>query len=101
MSSDPLEAKIENDFVDYAADLEVLAKKFKDDSDTGAPDRICLCPFGHAFFIEFKRKGEPPRKKQLLYHKRLRRRGFSVYICDTLEQAKKVLHSELSKTYVA
>jgi hypothetical protein len=90
------EAKIENDFVNIARTKGVRAIKFKDQSDTGAPDRICLRSGGIAFFIEFKKPGEAPRRKQLLYHKQLRNLGFRVYTHDNLQDALLTLHNELT-----
>lgn len=93
--TDPLESTIENAYVDFARGLGVLAIKFKDDKRRNAPDRLNLCPGMHTFFIEFKKRGEKPRRGQILYHDMLRNMGYAVYVCDTLDQAKHVLAKEL------
>ncbi len=49
----------------------------------GLPDRICLMPGGHVFFVETKSTGDKPRPIQLNVHSRLRKLGFPVYIVDT------------------
>jgi hypothetical protein len=73
------------------------ARKFIDPSVRGAPDRLVLCPGGHAFFIEFKRPGEKPAAAQILYHTELASLGFSVYTCDNVADALIALKAELKK----
>ena len=95
MSHARLETNIEKDYVHYAATRGVLALKLSIPGRRNYPDRLNLCGNGYVFFIEFKRKGEEPRPAQLSNHRKLRARGYNVYVCDTLEQAKKVLDGEL------
>lgn len=65
------------------------------------PDRQVLKnKGGRSFFIEFKRidhkvgsrKGE---EAQAITRRRLKKRGFNVYICKTLTDVKKVIEHEL------
>ena len=92
----PLEVSIENKFVTFAAEQGCLALKMEVRSWRNWPDRIILCRNGHVFFIEFKRPDEVPRKGQLYRHKKLRETGFSVYVCDNVEDAKAILLDELT-----
>lgn len=57
----------------------------------GIPDRICLLPNGVVFFAEVKTTGKKPEKIQLLWHKKLRKIGFEVYVVDTSEQINEII----------
>ena len=95
-NENPLEIKAETDFVVEAAEsYGVLAIKCQIPGRRNWPDRQILCGNGYSFFIEFKRIGEPPRRGQLFRHRKLRERGYSVYVCETLEQALYALEGEL------
>lgn len=91
----PLEASIERKFCTAARREGCLALKFADPARRGAPDRIVLCPAGRAFFVEFKRPGEIPRREQREYHNRLALLGFKVYVCSSVESAVEALFAEL------
>lgn len=51
---------------------------------TGTPDIVWLSSFG-AVFIEVKKPGEEPSKKQLEMHDQLRTRGYLVVVASSLE----------------
>lgn len=58
----------------------------------GWPDRIVLLPGGIFFFVELKRpvggKFEPLQER---IHAKLRRRGFTVHVCNTKDQIDQLL----------
>lgn len=91
-----IEKEIENQFVNYAKTHNVLAVKFIDPGNTGAPDRICFLPGGKILLIEFKKPGGLLSVKQQLYHKRLYELGQFVYTCCSFQQAKEVLDHHVS-----
>ena len=90
-----LEHTIENRFVKWAEKEGAVTVKLE--RKLGWPDREIVMNLGHHFYIEFKRKGEKPRKIQLHIHKMLRRMGHGVYVCDTFEQAQDVYRKEEAK----
>lgn len=49
---------------------------------------------GFDFYIEFKKKGETPRKLQKLRHAELEKRHKTVYICDCYEEFHEILALE-------
>lgn len=93
-----IERDIEDEFVLYAAECGVAAKKFKDESSIGAPDRICFCPKSHTFFIEFKKPGEELAPLQEDYRRFLKSLDYHVYTCDNLDDAKTILRHELKES---
>ncbi len=92
------ESKIEREFFQYAKTWGCKALKFITPTEDGNPDRIVIGP-GFLFWIEFKRPGEEPRKKQLKRIKELRDMGQDVYVCDNLTDAQNLLivHLNLSQ----
>lgn len=93
-----LETDIEETFARHARAKGAMAIKLTVDSNRDFPDRLVLCPYGKAFFIEFKLPSEKPRKGQLFIHKVLKRLGFKVYVCTNLEHSKKILKNEILDT---
>jgi hypothetical protein len=89
------ESKIERDFVKYAEGLGCHAYKFI--GQKGVPDRLISCPGNLIFFIEFKAPGKGLKSWQEREITRMEGRGHSVYVCDTLPQAKHALIKELLK----
>lgn len=57
----------------------------------GIPDRICLLPGGRVFFAEVKTTGKKPEKIQLIWHEKLRKIGFEVYVVDSSDQIKEII----------
>lgn len=79
---------VEDPFVKYVASTGFKAVKYE--LRTGDPDRLVLLPWPHLFFIEFKRKGETPRKIQRLRMAELSSLGYAVHWTDNLKEAKKI-----------
>lgn len=67
-----------------------LSRKLQWIGRVGAPDRF-FARCGRIVLIEFKAPGKTPRRSQTLEHDRLRAAGIEVYVCDTVEDALKVL----------
>jgi len=59
------------------------------------PDRMILLGHGYIFYIEFKVPDENPRKAQWYRIRKLRERGYHVYVCDNLIEAKRILKYEM------
>ena len=77
----------------YAKAKAAGALLLKQTSQTGIPDRILMAP--QAFcFIEFKRPDGKGRlsPSQYVTHKRLREKGFAVYVVDSKEQFMNILN---------
>ena len=93
MTSGP-ELKEENRFVEEAAiQLDCWAIKFKHEKVKGGPDRIILIKNRKPIFIEFKR---PDGKgivspHQIEYMAQIEDFGYSCYVCETWQEAIKVL----------
>lgn len=87
----PLESKVESDAVKYARATGWQARKYTSPSHRSVPDRLFLHDFGTIIFIEFKRLGEQATAAQKIEHAELRARGFTVYVIDTVEDAKRAL----------
>lgn len=94
------ETLIEQKFVRLAKKYHCKAVKFQDPQMKGAPDRLVLCPKGKIFFIEFKATGKietdinrfnDHEMQQYHYHEMLRALNFGVYVCDSVEDAMKIL----------
>ncbi len=85
------ESTIEKAFVARARKKGLQAVKFSDPGRRGAPDRIVLCAGGRAFFVEFKAPGKYPRLEQIDYHRKLRSRGFDVYVCDSVSIGNQII----------
>jgi hypothetical protein len=90
-----MESDIEGAFADYAETKGCMAYKFVSPNRVGVPDRMVSCPDDLIFFIEFKSPGEPLKPWQDREITRMRERGHSVYVCDNLSTAKKILNYEL------
>ena len=65
----------------------VWAPKLTIAGSTGWPDRGLLFPGGRIVFMEAKREGEKPRRKQEYIHTQLRALGFEVWVFDNCEDA--------------
>jgi hypothetical protein len=89
-----LESYTERLFTSYVASKNGFCVKME---KRHWPDRLIVIPGGHCFFIEFKRKGEVPRKAQTLMHQRLRAINHKVYVCDNYDDAVRVYENECEK----
>lgn len=92
-----LESKIESKVGDYAKSKNILFEKFTSPNKRSVPDRILTLSNGHIFFIEFKATGEIPTILQSRDHATRRDRGVIVYVCDDVEQGKKMIDDEIWK----
>jgi len=75
-----LESKLEDDCVAHALEYGVDSIKL-DRAKRSWPDRLFDTP-DQPWFVEFKRKGETPRKQQLARLDKLRARGYRVSVID-------------------
>lgn len=87
----PLEKEVEGAACRYGKDTGWTMRKYTSPAHRSVPDRLCLHDFGTVIFIEFKRFGEEATETQKEEHEHLRARGFTVYVCDNLEDAKRIL----------
>ncbi len=62
-------------------------KKYKSIGSRSAPDRI-FAKEGYVFFCEFKAPNKKPTDKQADEHKKMRKFGLEVLVCDDLEDFK-------------
>lgn len=67
--------------------------KLTSPSMVGLPDRIILMPGGHACFAETKAPGQRLRPIQERRRCQLEALGFTVYVIDSIEQAREVAHA--------
>lgn len=88
------EGPVERKAVKLARAAGYVVRKVKWVGHNGAPDRL----FGHIDYcpiptlIEFKRPGvKDARRQQNLEHDRLRQIGFRVEVCDSVEEALKII----------
>lgn len=87
-----LESEIENDAVDFANDaLGVEQCKLAPRGSRHWPDRIFFIEGGKPLLIEFKRRGQAPRKGQSAKIRKLRRLGYHVEVCNNVEDAKRII----------
>ena len=77
-----LESSVERRLVNEFKSVKIELLKFKTPSRNDVPDRICFLNDGITIFIEVKRPGETPRKKQLLYMRGLADQGHYVFVID-------------------
>lgn len=82
------ESDIENKFVKWATDHELMPVKLNLAGRRGMPDRMVLGHEGKIIFIEFKKPGESAKKLQLHNHMILAERGFKVFIVEAFKDAK-------------
>jgi hypothetical protein len=61
------------------------------------PDRLFFVPGGKPLMIEFKRPGEALRKFQAYTIKRLKKLGYDIEVCDSSEDALKLVAYRLKQ----
>lgn len=83
----PLEKVIEKKLVDYVKSKGGHTRKWSSPSNTGVPDRIIVMPGGAVGFLELKRQGNVPTKKQHHEMALLKQMGAQVDWCDNLFDA--------------
>lgn len=96
LDAPPVESKLEGEAVVYAQDFDCLHYKLNGIGKRGKNDQLFVLPNGWVWFVEFKRKGEAPRRLQRLDHKNLRRRHQVVDVVDSLKKFKDRLHRLLA-----
>jgi hypothetical protein len=72
--------------------------KFSPQGVRGYPDRVILWEGGHTLFVEFKRKGQKPRKLQEYIHNQLRACGFKVLVHDDKDECLDEVKREVLAT---
>lgn len=97
MSKPPVERVAEDAFVERCALRGYWALKMEIPGWRNWPDRQVFLGNGYSFFIEFKREGQTPRPGQLHRHREMRKRGYNVYVCDTLAEALEILETEVQQ----
>lgn len=86
-----LESEVESHFRNQVKKLKGLCLKLTILGFTGMPDRMVLMPGGKMGFVEVKRPGAKPRKRQKFVIKLLRDLGFKVFVLDCKEGVKLIL----------
>jgi len=74
-----LESAIESAADDLLKRLGYLTIKMRA-PPKGIPDRLCLGPGGHVFFIEYKDGDNTPSFHQRVLHKAIRALGFTIVV---------------------
>jgi len=78
----PLERDIERAICEYAKRQGCYVRKFTSPANRSVPDRIIVAPGGAVGFLEIKREGEKPTKKQAHEIKLLQAIGATATWCD-------------------
>jgi len=88
------ETSIQTQAVSYARSFGLMAKRnfMGPGAEVGWPDVEIFGHGGKVLFIEFKAPGKEPRKLQKHRIQRLRNLGHSVYVCDSFDVAKALIH---------
>lgn len=76
-----------------------ISLKYHNATSTGWPDRICLLPGGHVFWVELKSKGKNPTPLQAHRQSQLRDLKFHVYTCDSRDKIDRALRLEARRTH--
>ena len=88
-----LEAALERRCVNLAKQAGCILLKVQ--GTKGYPDRICLCPGGKVFFIEFKREGGELAPLQRFHLSKLRSMGFVAESVDNVNLFLRLLNERL------
>lgn len=92
--SERSEKAIEQYLCERLERLGGIALKYSNDLRTGYPDRLCLLPDGHTFWVELKSKGKHPRAIQQIRITELRDLGQRVYVADSRELVDLIIKKE-------
>ncbi|MDY2895335.1 MAG: VRR-NUC domain-containing protein [Candidatus Enterosoma sp.] len=87
-----LEKEIERELVKEVKSLGGLCWKFTSPSTNGVPDRVVMLPRGRFAFIELKAPSKKLRPIQVKRNKQLKMLGVKVFVLDSKEMVKEVLH---------
>lgn len=85
------ELAVENPVVVRAERAGFFVRKVAWVGRRNAPDRLFARKDRGSVYIEFKAKGEKPRKSQLNEHKAMRNAGIEVHVCDNIDDAMRIL----------
>lgn len=90
------ESSLEGRFNTKAATYFFLSIKLVAIARYGFPDRTCFGKKGHIFFVELKKENSKPdvKAKQAYWHRKLRRMGFNVYVCNDINHATEIFEIE-------
>jgi hypothetical protein len=92
-----LERDIERKVGDYATKLGVWHRKFVSPQNRGIPDRVFAYK-GVVIFIEFKAHGKKTTPLQEAQIKKIRAVGVRVYVCDNVDDGKKIIDQLIAWT---
>ena len=87
----PKEIAIENPVVVRAERAGYFVRKVAWVGRRSAPDRVFARKDRGTVYIEFKRPGEAATKIQTEEHARMRAAGMEVHVCDSVDDAMKIL----------
>lgn len=79
------ESTIETYLKDELLEIGIIAYKFVSPGRRGVPDRICVGAFPVIFFVETKAPGETLEPWQVREIKKLKDKGYEVWIIDSKE----------------
>ena len=91
------ESYIEAKVVEHARKIGYLARKVQYPGKRGAPDHWFFGPTGQIVIIEFKDPNGALSVAQRREIAKLRERGLSVHVIDSIEVGKALLEHELRK----
>lgn len=75
------ESPVERYLLNQCRQHSFICMKFTSPGRGGVPDRIIITP-GGTVFVEVKRPGEKPTRRQRETHARMRRRGALIWVVD-------------------
>lgn len=86
-----LESAIENPVVKRAEIAGYFVRKVSWVGRRSAPDRLFARKDRGQVYIEFKAPGKPITLSQQLEHDRMRAAGIEVHLCDSIDDAMRIL----------
>ena len=87
-----LEKAIEKELVNQIKKICGLCWKFTSPGVDGVPDRLALLAKGKVAFVECKAPGKTLRPLQIKRKRQLEELGFKVFVLDSKEMVKEVIH---------
>lgn len=90
-----LESTIQHKICVQLKSLGYMTVKCNLMSIPGFPDLIVLGNHGDLFFIECKQQGKKPTRLQEHIHRKLRERGFTVYVLDSTILPEEIFNKAL------
>ena len=86
-----LESAVENPVVKRAERAGYYVRKVRWVGRVGAPDRLFARKDRGQVYIEFKKPDGEARRSQREEHRRMRRAGIEVHVCDSVYDALRIL----------